>query len=81
MYFVYALASKSRNYIYIGLSSELEKRIHAHNSGYKRTTRPYLQFRLIRQEKHATRIEARQREKYLKSTAGKTWLRAQIKKV
>lgn len=33
-YVVYALSSISRNYLYIGLSSNLSNRIERHNKGY-----------------------------------------------
>jgi predicted GIY-YIG superfamily endonuclease len=36
MYFVYALRSYNHNYIYVGLTSDLKKRIDAHNRGYER---------------------------------------------
>jgi putative endonuclease len=75
MYFVYALASENRNYIYVGLSSNLEKRINAHNSGYERTTKPYRPFKLIFSKAFATRTEAREVEKYYKSTSGKLFLK------
>ncbi len=81
MYYVYALSSEIRNYIYVGLSSDLEKRIHAHNSGYERTTKPYRPFKLIYKEEFSTRVEAREREKYFKSTTGKNYLRGLLKKI
>lgn len=46
-----------------------------HNDGKNRTTRPYAPFRLIYSELVHTRIEARKREKYLKSGAGKEVLK------
>jgi putative endonuclease len=78
MYWVYAISSQSRNYIYVGLTSNLEKRLVRHNSGYERTTKPYAPFRLIYQEQCTHRIQAREREKYLKSGAGKEFLKQLI---
>jgi putative endonuclease len=75
MFTVCAISSKERSYIYVGLTSNLEKRLHAHNLGYERTTKPYRPFKLLHHEGHTTRIEARQREKYLKSSAGKSFLK------
>jgi hypothetical protein len=40
MYTVYAISSKIRNYIYIGMTADLEARLKRHNSGYEGTTRP-----------------------------------------
>ena len=73
-YYVYALKSESRQYIYVGLTDNLERRIAQHNSGKSKTTKPYRPFRLIFSEKFSSRIEAREKEKYLKSTTGKRFL-------
>ena len=44
MFFVYALRSLTRNYIYVGLSNNYERRIKEHNEGYEGTTKPYCPF-------------------------------------
>ncbi len=75
MYTVYAIKSKIRNYIYVGLTSDLNDRLHRHNSGYEKTTRAYAPFDLIFTEDFKTRIEARAKEKYLKSGVGKEFLK------
>ncbi len=74
-WFVYAIQSIQRNYIYVGLTSDLEKRISQHNNGKERTTRPYRPFILIHHEMFGTRLEARKREIYLKSGCGKDFLK------
>ncbi|MGY6520834.1 MAG: GIY-YIG nuclease family protein [Mongoliitalea sp.] len=73
---VYAISSKERKYIYVGLTSNLDDRLHRHNSGYERITKPYRPFKLIYTQEFMTRSEAREREKYLKTTSGKSFLRA-----
>jgi putative endonuclease len=75
MYKVYAIKSKNRNYIYVGLTSNLEERLQRHSSGREKTTRAYRPFELIYSEDHPTREEARKREKYLKSGVGKEFLK------
>ena len=75
MYKVYAIKSKLRNYIYVGMTSNLEERIQRHNDGRERTTRAYRPFELIYSEEHPTREEARKREKYFKSGVGKEFLK------
>jgi len=47
-----------------------------HNKGYEPTTKPYAPFQLIYSEITETRIEARTKEKYLKSGIGKEKLRS-----
>ena len=74
MFSVYAISSETRNYIYVGLTSNLAKRIEFHNNGYERTTAPYRPFRLIFSEEFPDRPTARLKEKYLKSGIGKEFL-------
>ncbi len=79
MYYVYALKSVERNYIYVGLSNDVDRRLLEHNNGYNKTTKAYLPFILIHQERFETRKEARIREKYLKGGSGKKFLRSLLK--
>jgi putative endonuclease len=44
MYTIYALISKSRNWIYVGMTSDFKDRISRHENGYERTTKPYRPF-------------------------------------
>jgi len=78
MFFVYVIKSKIRNYIYVGLTSDLENRISQHNSGSEVTTKPYKPFELLHFEKYITRSEARKREKQLKSGYGKEWIKKEF---
>jgi len=75
MYFVYAISSVTRNYIYVGMTQDVGQRIKRHNDGRERTTKPYIPFELIYTEECETRPEARIREKYWKSGIGKEKLR------
>ncbi len=81
MFYVYVLNSLSRNYIYVGMSSDIERRIHDHNKGYNKTTKPYRPFTLVLVEEYETRNMAREREKYLKSGIGKEYLKRLINMV
>ncbi|HRK53779.1 MAG TPA: GIY-YIG nuclease family protein [Cyclobacteriaceae bacterium] len=78
MYTVYAIRSLTKNYIYVGLSSDVSKRVERHNKGYERTTKPYRPFELFYTEDHPDRISARRREKFLKSGKGKAFLKSLI---
>ena len=78
MFTVYAIKSLNKNYIYVGLTNDIERRLNEHNSGNNKTTKPYLPFVLIYSEEVNTRIEARKREKYLKSGIGKEFLKKLI---
>jgi len=75
MYYIYAIKSKEKNYIYVGLTNNPQRRIKEHNYKKEKTTLRYAPFKVIFIEKFRTRIEARKREKYLKSGVGKEYLR------
>ena len=75
MFTVYAISSIERNYIYVGLTDNLERRFFEHNNGKNKTTKPYLPFKIIYTQEFGTRLEARQNEKYFKSGIGKEKLR------
>ncbi len=76
MYYVYAIKSKEKNYIYVGLTNNPQRRIKEHNYKKEKTTYFYAPFKAILIEKYRTRIEARKREKYLKSGIGKEYLKS-----
>ena len=74
-YYVYAISSEVRNYIYVGMTNDVARRLIEHNKGYNKTTKPYRPFVLFHVEEYATRALARQREKELKTSSGKRYLR------
>ncbi|MCF7812156.1 GIY-YIG nuclease family protein [Candidatus Gracilibacteria bacterium] len=79
MFWTYVLKSKQRDYIYVGLTNNLDRRISEHTTGKEKTTRAYAPFRLIHFESFQTRPEARKREKFLKSGCGKEWVKQKFK--
>ncbi|WKN43585.1 GIY-YIG nuclease family protein [Tunicatimonas pelagia] len=79
MFYVYAISSLKRNYIYVGLTNNLDRRLGEHNKGHNRTTKPYAPFAVILSESYPTRAGARKREKQLKSGSGKEYLKKLIK--
>ncbi|HBM45683.1 TPA: endonuclease [Patescibacteria group bacterium] len=76
MFFIYALKSESKNYIYVGLTNNLKRRFDQHNTGKEKTTRSYRPFRVIFTKEFITRQEARNHEKYLKTGCGKEFLKS-----
>ncbi len=75
MYYVYAIKSLNRNYIYIGISDNMARRLTQHNYGYNKITKPYSPFKLLHTETFPDRISARIREKWFKSGEGKEFIR------
>lgn len=76
MYSVYAIRSLKDGRIYVGLSSNINRRISEHNSGYVFSTKDYRPWKLIYKEEVENRKKARIREKYLKSGCGKELLKS-----
>ncbi len=75
MFYVYVISSTARNYKYVGLTDNVERRINEHQSGKNKTTKPYRPYKVILIEQFETRVKARMREKYLKSGIGKEFLK------
>jgi len=59
----------------VGQTDNLERRLHQHNSGKVFSTKPYLPYRLIYFEEVKNRRSAMMREKELKTSKGRTFLR------
>ncbi len=76
MIFVYAIRSLSRNYIYVGMTNDPERRLTEHNNGENKSTKAYKPFTLIYKEVFPDRTTARVKEKYLKSGIGKEFLKS-----
>jgi putative endonuclease len=75
---VYAIKSINRNYIYVGMTNNLDERLNRHNKGWDKTTSSYAPFRLLYEESFDDRASARIKEKYLKSGVGKEFLKSLI---
>jgi putative endonuclease len=73
MFFVYIIYSKGFDRYYIGMTSNLDERVNTHNDKKVKSTKAFVPWNLVHFEKFETRIEARKREKYLKSSAGRRW--------
>jgi putative endonuclease len=70
-YYVYILQSKKDNSLYIGYTSDLIKRFKQHNTGESQATKPFRPYKLIFYEAFLNRIDAKNREIYLKSGYGR----------
>jgi putative endonuclease len=79
MYIVYVIQSQKDGRLYKGFTINLEKRLEEHNAGKTKSTKAYLPWILVYFEEVINRIEAREREKYLKSGIGRDYLKKVIK--
>jgi putative endonuclease len=73
-YSVYVLQSLIDHKHYVGLSSDVRKRLKMHNFGKVKSTKGRRPLILIYQEEVGTLSETRKREKYFKSAAGRNFL-------
>ena len=70
-YYIYILQSLKDGSLYIGYTSDLIKRLKKHNSGKNLATKPFRPYKLIFYEAFLNKIDAKNREEYLKSGYGK----------
>jgi putative endonuclease len=75
---VYAIKSEVDGRIYVGFTKDIKNRIIEHNGGSTKSTKGYRPWELIYKEEVDDRIEARKREKYLKSGCGKEFIRKKL---
>ena len=79
MFFVYILRSVKFRKTYTGITNNLIKRIKTHNSGGSgKYTQKYKPWEIIYSEICDDSINARQRERYFKSAAGRRWIKRYI---
>jgi putative endonuclease len=74
-YYVYFLRSDKDGTTYVGIANDVFSRLKEHNRGKSKYTKGHIPYHLVYQEGPYDTAEARKREKYLKSTAGKNFLR------
>jgi putative endonuclease len=72
---VYALKNSVNNEIYVGMTTDLPRRLHEHNHGKNRYTKAFAPWTVFYSENEEDYAKARIREKYLKTAAGKRLLR------
>ena len=78
-YFVYILRSSLDGKFYTGYTSDINKRLAEHNSGKVESTRKRIPFELVYFEYCLNLYDALNREKYLKTTYGKRYIKQRLK--
>ena len=74
MAFVYILKSRSFPITYVGSTTDLQRRLSEHNAPSARFTNRYKPWDLVYSEEISDLSDARKREKYLKSSAGRRFI-------
>ena len=78
MYYAYVLKSIDHDYYYKGHCHDLVLRLEQHNSGMTFSIRPYIPFIIAYYEAFETENESIAREKYLKTAAGRKYLKKKL---
>jgi len=79
MYYVYIIKSERDGRLYVGRTSDLKQRFKQHIEGKAWTTKRMLPIILIFYEAFINEKDAIRREKYLKTSKGKSTLRMMLK--
>ena len=78
---VYSLKNQINNEIYVGITKDLSIRLVDHNKGKNRYTKAFMPWTVFYKEDYPNYETARKREKELKSTTGKRFLRDKLSKL
>ena len=78
MHYLYILLNEAKNRTYTGVADDVEKRLAEHNAGRVKSSSPYRPYKVIHRETFVTLSEARQREKFYKSTTGRRRLKEML---
>ncbi len=81
MYTIYWIINENFTKTYIGFTNDIKLRIHYHKSNKVRTSENFGKFRIFALEKVNALEDARNREKYWKSCAGRKKLKIYFKKI
>jgi putative endonuclease len=79
VFYVYVLHSLSDRGLYIGYSTDLRKRLNQHKQGGSFATKTRGPWKLIYYEAYLEELDAKGRERYLKSGGGRRFLRSQLR--
>lgn len=78
-YYIYVLESLGDHDLYIGYTVNLKRRILEHDRGLSFSTKSRIPFKLIHSEACLNELDAKRREKYLKTTQGRRFLGLRLK--
>jgi putative endonuclease len=77
-WYVYVIRSGVDGRLYKGMTQNIESRVELHNRGKVSSTKAYVPWRLVYTEICKDSLSAREREKYLKSSKGRDFLRGRL---
>jgi len=78
-YYIYVLESCKNTNFYVGYTKDIRKRVDEHKNGLVKSTKNRLPLNLIYWEGCISQKDALKREKYLKTTWGKRYIKNRLK--
>ena len=78
MFYTYIIYSKSANRYYVGYTHDLKLRIERHNSGWSRSTKSGIPWKLVYHEKFDTKSDAIKRENEIKRKKSRKYIKELI---
>ncbi|MBT6254044.1 GIY-YIG nuclease family protein [Candidatus Uhrbacteria bacterium] len=78
MFYVYILEFSDREW-YIGMTSDLKRRVQEHKAGSNKSTSYRGAFELMHYEAYRNKMDALGREKFLKSGTGRRFVKKQVR--
>lgn len=78
MWYVYVIKSKEREFMYIGSTNDLNRRITEYDNGLSLSTKAYRPFEMLCYVAVRTEEQARSLERYFKTGSGKAILYKRI---
>lgn len=79
IHYVYILQSDKDDNFYVGYTINLKNRLKKHNQGKVRSTKHRIPLKLIYYEVCLNQEDATHREKYLKTSWGKRYIKSRLK--
>ncbi|MBN1169086.1 GIY-YIG nuclease family protein [Candidatus Woesebacteria bacterium] len=78
MFYIYVLQSEKDKHFYTGFTDNIKERLIKHNTGSVKSTKNRRPYKLIYFEMSLNKKDALHREKYLKSSWGKRYLKNRL---
>lgn len=79
MFYVYCIESIKSGDLYFGYTNDLRRRFREHNQKLNFSTKHNTPWKIIYYEACLNEIDAKRREKYLKTTQGRRMMKARLK--
>ncbi|MCJ8211198.1 GIY-YIG nuclease family protein [Mucilaginibacter sp. RS28] len=77
-FYTYILQSQKNGHFYVGHTANLDERLNRHNNGFVKATKGKGPWMIVYTEEYSTKLEANQREIYIKSMKSRIFIKKLI---